>query len=411
MRHAALFFTVLALAACGDSGSTPDSNTKRDTGIDGARDATLDGPGSPDGAADAAGDATVDRGPLPDQARRDLLVFSDSVTKPDGCAPPAGDVCSSPSTLTLTGSSVTVNGSTTCAADHLDFPFNGCGGVLVDGSSGNDVFYDISLSPGTYEIKLSASWDPALYVISSCSTSASACIAASDDITPGNLERVTLKVTSTQSYRIGVDSWDPTEFGSYTLTITKTGTTVDGGPSGDSTVDAGPSPDGPGTSGPLVITEIMANPSAVTDGVGEWFEVHNPTASPVNMRNYTIQDQPGSAQNKFTITSDVIVAPGGYAVLGFNGNKATNGNVDIAYVYPSSFQLANGSDEIIMLDGSNVEVDRVYYSGTFVVSGSSTALKSPGLDNNVLSNWCAETTPWTGSAGDNGSPGKATVCQ
>jgi hypothetical protein len=29
-----------------------------------------------------------------------------------------------------------------------------------------------------------------------------------------------------------------------------------------------------------LINEIMQNPSAVSDGNGEWFEVHNPSADP-----------------------------------------------------------------------------------------------------------------------------------
>jgi hypothetical protein len=35
--------------------------------------------------------------------------------------------------------------------------------------------------------------------------------------------------------------------------------------------------------GDIVITEVMQNPSAVADNVGEWFEVHNISGQTVNL--------------------------------------------------------------------------------------------------------------------------------
>ncbi len=35
--------------------------------------------------------------------------------------------------------------------------------------------------------------------------------------------------------------------------------------------------------GELIFSEIMQNPSAVSDSAGEWFELHNPTGSAINI--------------------------------------------------------------------------------------------------------------------------------
>ena len=44
------------------------------------------------------------------------------------------------------------------------------------------------------------------------------------------------------------------------------------------------------TLGSLLISEIMADPAAVSDARGEWFELYNPTRQPFNLRDITIGD-------------------------------------------------------------------------------------------------------------------------
>jgi len=41
----------------------------------------------------------------------------------------------------------------------------------------------------------------------------------------------------------------------------------------------------------VVINEIIQNPSAVSDANGEWFEVHNPTASAIDIDGWTIRQR------------------------------------------------------------------------------------------------------------------------
>ena len=170
--------------------------------------------------------------------------------------------------------------------------------------------------------------------------------------------------------------------------------------------------------GDIVITEIMKNPVLVSDDYGEWFEVHNSTSNSIDLQNWVIRDQPGSSQNSTTITNSVIVPAGGYIAMGRGGVTDSsvsdfNGGLTYAYVYASSFSMANGSDEVILEapDGSGgfTVIDEVFYSdANFPDStGVSMQLDSAALtsDNNDGSNWCNGTQAYNGQ--DIGTPGSA----
>jgi predicted amidohydrolase len=170
---------------------------------------------------------------------------------------------------------------------------------------------------------------------------------------------------------------------------------------------SGTPPPPPPPTGKLVITEFMANPAKVSDTSGEWVEIYNAGSSSVNLSGYKLKD---NGTTTATLGA-VSVAAGKYVVVGNNDNKSTNGGVPVAYDY-GSWSLTNSGDAIILVDPYGKEVDRVVYTSSWsITSGASKALKSLTADNNVSSNWCTETTTWTGSAGDKGSPGFATKCK
>jgi predicted amidohydrolase len=163
----------------------------------------------------------------------------------------------------------------------------------------------------------------------------------------------------------------------------------------------------PPTSGPLVITEFMANPAAVADSKGEWFEVYNAGKGAVDLKGWTIEDASGS----HTVKSSVTVGAGTYVALGVNDSSGANGGAPVAYDY-GSLSLANSGDTIKLVDGGGKVVDQISYTSSWgVASGASLSLKSTGLDNAVGSSWCVETSPWTGSAGDKGTPGAPAGCK
>lgn len=369
-----------------------------------------DGPATPDQAKPDQFTFFTDKGTqdLPKTADKGKT-DKPATGKEAGGPAPANDACTSAENLTWSGSTITRTVDTTNAKDDIDLDSSDCTG---DYTSGHDVFYKITLPAGKYDLKLTGANDGALYVLSSCSVTA--CVQGSDNIGSGVEEKVTLTVSSSTTYIIGVDAYDPVEAGSYTLTIASAGSAPDGGPKPDvSKVDAGPAPDGPAGTAKIVITEIMANPTAKQDPDGEYVEVYNAGTATVNLKGWKISEAPPSTQ-AHTITSDVLVPAGQYKVLAAVLAPASNGGVPAAYAYGTSFTLANSADELYLYDDKGVLVDSVTWDsswgfGTTAV-GISLSLKNPSLDNNVFANWCLEKTAWTGSAGDKGTPGAAAGC-
>ena len=152
----------------------------------------------------------------------------------------------------------------------------------------------------------------------------------------------------------------------------------------------------------VIITEIMQNPTWVTDANGEWFEVYNPSTDTLNLMGWTISDLDNDSH---IIGSDLIIPPFEYAVLGRNGNYAENGGVMVDYDY-NGINLANGSDELILISSNGVFSDMVAWDNgeTFPdPTGASMALIDPSLDNSIGSNWVESTTHY--GDGDLGTPG------
>jgi hypothetical protein len=122
----------------------------------------------------------------------------------------------------------------------------------------------------------------------------------------------------------------------------------------------------------IVINEIIQNPSAVSDGNGEWFELFNAGDSAVDIDGWTIQDNDSDSHviNNGTIQDNdsdshvinnggpLMISSGGFLVLGVNGDSSSNGGVSVDYVY-SGLALANGGDELVLIDGTMTEIDRV----------------------------------------------------
>lgn len=160
----------------------------------------------------------------------------------------------------------------------------------------------------------------------------------------------------------------------------------------------------------IVICEVMQDPLTVTDGLGEWFEVYNNSATPVDMDGWTIKDD---GTNTHTIAGTLIVPAHGFAVLGNNSDALTNGGYTCDYVFPTAFQLGNSDDEIVLVLPDGVtEVDRIMWDGGTVwpdPSGASMIFAGlAGDDNNIGALWTVATVrepSFTGTEGDLGSPG------
>ncbi|MDX1503851.1 MAG: lamin tail domain-containing protein, partial [Thermoanaerobaculia bacterium] len=134
----------------------------------------------------------------------------------------------------------------------------------------------------------------------------------------------------------------------------------------------------------IVINEILQNPAAVSDGDGEWFELYNAGGGAVDIDGWTVRDNDFDS-HVIANGGPLVIPAGGFLVLGTEANPALNGGVAVDYEYSGIF-LANGADELVLLDGSSNEIDRVEWDGGPGFpdpNGASMALRDPTLDNNV----------------------------
>ncbi len=165
---------------------------------------------------------------------------------------------------------------------------------------------------------------------------------------------------------------------------------------------------GPVPEGGLIISEIMANPSAIDDATGEWFEIYNTLRQAVNLQNLVLRRDEA---NTHIISEPIILLPGHYYALARNAG-AFEGD---KYVYGSSITLTNSSAKLSIsnygtngTDGS--EIFSVTYggSGFTVPNGASLSLNPMHLnaaDARSGSWWCVATSAY--NTGDYGTPGKA----
>ena len=156
----------------------------------------------------------------------------------------------------------------------------------------------------------------------------------------------------------------------------------------------------------LVITEIMQNPLVLADTDGEWFELHNTGAAPVDIEGWTVKDD---GTNTFTIANGgpLLVPAGAYVVLGRNATAMAGQGVTLLYQY-SGMDLGNSDDELVLLNTSLVEIDRVMWDGGPVwpdPNGASMMWDEASGDNNVGTNWSTSVAVFGG--GDKGTPGSA----
>lgn len=163
-----------------------------------------------------------------------------------------------------------------------------------------------------------------------------------------------------------------------------------------------PPPPPPAGTGTVVINEILADPRAVLDANGEWFEVHNRGTTPVNLQGWTIASQGDAAH---VISGSVVIAAGGFAVLGRDGNSATNGGVTLAYVYAgtTTLNLGNSTDWLALRDGTGATADSVAWTST--TSATARALIDAASDNTNVNGAAWTNATATFGAGDRGTPG------
>lgn len=165
--------------------------------------------------------------------------------------------------------------------------------------------------------------------------------------------------------------------------------------------------------GTLVLTEWMADPAAVADTAGEYFEVFVTADADLNGVSTLV----GSTRTTLTSTNCLAVTANSYLVFGKNTSSLANGNLPMLTAVFSG-TLANTTGTISVLGADGGVFDTISYASA--TSGASTQVK-PGFEtaanNDVAGNLCA--TPATakygvptadgGLTGDRGTPGLPNV--
>lgn len=165
-----------------------------------------------------------------------------------------------------------------------------------------------------------------------------------------------------------------------------------------------PPPPPPPPGGDVVINEILADPRAVLDNNGEWFEVHNKGTAAVDLQGWTIASLNDVAH---VISGSVVIPAGGFAVLGRNGTAATNGGVTVSYVYAgtTTLNLGNTSDWLALRNPAGASVDSVAWTSTS--AGTTRELIDPASDNLNVNGAAWRNATASFGAGDLGTPGAA----
>lgn len=150
--------------------------------------------------------------------------------------------------------------------------------------------------------------------------------------------------------------------------------------------------------GDLVITEVMANPGAVSDTTGEWIEVR--VTRDVDLNGVGIDRAGDTASPTLIATPDCVrVTAGSYIVLAKSGDVSMNGGLPaITHTFTASLpsgSAASPGDVQLVYDTTVLD------SVTWTRSANGAALqRDPDGDS-----WCDAATPY--GAGDLGTPGAA----
>jgi cysteine-rich repeat protein len=168
--------------------------------------------------------------------------------------------------------------------------------------------------------------------------------------------------------------------------------------------------EGPWAAGALVITEIMANPGAVSDKVGEWLELYNPGLEAVDLRGWVLQGAE-NPKHRFEFPGSqtpILVQPGVFIVVGSEDDLAVNGGIPLDLKW-QNFELPNSTPEPLSLSWNGVEIDRVDLTADgFGAPKSGRSLSLDGAffsasQNDSADAWCHSALAVYGD-GDKGTP-------
>jgi beta-lactamase superfamily II metal-dependent hydrolase len=153
----------------------------------------------------------------------------------------------------------------------------------------------------------------------------------------------------------------------------------------------------------LRISEFMADPVAVPDDAGEWFEFHNVSGFERNLAGLKISQSNGST-DLFTFATPVLLKPGRRFVVTNNGDSQRNGGFIADHCEPFSAFTLDTNDSILLRNAASQQIDSLTYSSSFPDAAGVAAQRINLLGStSSISNWAAATAIY--GSGDKGTPG------
>lgn len=159
----------------------------------------------------------------------------------------------------------------------------------------------------------------------------------------------------------------------------------------------------PPAPGAVVITEIMANPDAVSDSDGEWVEIR--ALAGFDLNGVALGRELGGEPEQIIDANECLpVAAGAHAVLAKSDDPATNGGLSRVDAL-LELSLGNSRGALFLAIGGAV-LDEVSWSGA--AAGISSGVDPDFADataNDRAEYWCDDDSTLYG-AGDSGTPGQ-----
>jgi endonuclease G len=133
----------------------------------------------------------------------------------------------------------------------------------------------------------------------------------------------------------------------------------------------------------LVISEVMANPNATDDSLGEYVEIANVGRDPVELNGWRLASRSGSSTEQVTFSTSMVVPANGFGIIAARSNPARNGGVTaIGEWGGTAIQLSNTTSATAP---DFVALRRPVASGT-----------APAIDSVIWATGGATTAPPTG---------------
>jgi hypothetical protein len=163
--------------------------------------------------------------------------------------------------------------------------------------------------------------------------------------------------------------------------------------------------------GELVIHEIMIDPQAVPDAVGEWVEIYNDSGFTLDLTGHRLaDDNKDDTVIQASYSKSLVVEPGEYLVICAEDDYFDNGGADChgTFHYETwggGFALSNTGDEVILLAPNGKELDVFAYGTNFAVPGVAMGLAEEWIGtsgNDRESHWCEQVKMM--KSGDEGTP-------